>query len=97
MESRVGVAEIAGGLIELGDFSDDLRKALLVYASCSRHVARLAGEFLMSNVCIELSMSSEEDEAYPTRTTCEGTGSSRRCSSSRDEPTKIVSPSSSSR
>jgi len=60
-------------------------------------VARLAGVLFMSNVCIGLFASSTIDEADVTLVECGGMGSSRRCSSSRDEPTKIVSPSSSSR
>ena len=88
---------MAGGLLGLGDFNGDLRRALLVYASCSRHVARLAGVLFMSNVCIGLFVSSTRDEADATWAECGGMGSSRRCSSSSDEPTKIVSPSSSSR
>jgi hypothetical protein len=57
---------MAGGLLGLGDFNDALKRALLVFASCSCHVARLAGVFFMSNVCIGLIASSIRDEADAT-------------------------------
>ena len=57
---------MAGGLLGLGDFNDALKRALLVFASCSRHVARLVGVFFMSNVCIGLIASSMRDEADAT-------------------------------